>query len=202
MEKRTAIIRTNCCWSLQKPNKKQIEIGYSSTYRLACVAAVSFPFSRLGDRASAQANERANERAWCEQRKGRSGKGERLEKKWPPPPAPYFFALALSFAPFACFETSATQALTDRYIKQRTISKDIRNELLVITFVVITIVRFVNSALSGHGGDACYRAVDSHFFVFIWLVHKYFVNMRLKRWWFRTLHVERPVAFSRLIVVF
>lgn len=60
----------------------------------------------------------------------------------------------------------------------------------------------MNGVLSGHSGDACYQAVDSHRFVFIWLVHEYFVYMRLKGRWFRTLHVERPVAFSRLIVVF
>ena len=68
--------------------------------------------------------------------------------------------------------------------------------------MVIDIVRFVNGALSGHSGDACYQAVDSHCFVFIRLVHEYFVHMRFKGRWFGTLHVERPVAFFRLIVVF
>lgn len=69
-------------------------------------------------------------------------------------------------------------------------------------FVVIVIVCLVNSAFPGNGSDACYQAMDGHCSVFIWLVHKYFVYMRLEGRWFRTLHIERPVAFSRLVVVF
>ena len=119
---------------------------------------------------------------------GRSGngvseKGERLGKKR---------------RSFACFETPSTQARYIIYNLQRIIIWN----LLVISFVVIVIVCFVNSAFPGNSSDACYQTMDGHCSVFIWLVHKYFVYMGLKGRWFRTLHVERPVAFSRLVVVF
>ena len=84
-------------------------------YRVACVAAVSFPFP---DGEIKQASEQARERTWGEQSgEGLSDNGEGVGRKghFFPSPRPFlcslFFAFARGFVSFECFlETPASQA--------------------------------------------------------------------------------------------
>lgn len=80
MDKEAPFIRTKCCWSVGKPNKEQIAKKNRTLKHLVISLRSSRSFSIFG-RSRERAIERANERAWGEQRMGASEKGELLGKK-------------------------------------------------------------------------------------------------------------------------